>query len=232
MNRHVRKIAVISVFAILAVTQAAARPRILTVRSVIKKMESALSGLQDFQASYRLSNGKYTSSGRIYYMKPFFLRVNSMTDGCQLVTNGKMLWIMIPRYGIVAEQELIKTDSKYKMLLSTTGKSLRHMRRDYSFRFTAEGKTNPNFYIFDLKPRVTKIGFKKIRMWVDKKTYLITRVASETVNGRKVNIAFTGIKKNVTPSLTKGLFYFGMPDKNIQTIKNTILPTEYMKKRR
>ena len=68
-------------------------------------------------------------------------------------------------------------------------------------------------------------------MWVDRKTYLITRVNSETVNGRKVQIAFTGIKKNVSPALTKGLFYFGMPDRNVQTIKNTILPTEYMKKK-
>ena len=117
MNLYIRKTAAACLVLLFTAAQTAAAPRILTVRSVIKKMERALSGLQDFQASYRLTNGKYTSSGRIYYMKPFFLRVNSMTDGCQLVTNGKMLWIMVPRYGVVAEQELIKSDSKYKMLL-------------------------------------------------------------------------------------------------------------------
>jgi len=195
-------------------------------------MEHALSRLQDFSALYRLSNGTYSSSGKIFYMKPFFLKLESMTDDYQLVTNGKTLWIMVPRHGIVAEQELIKSDKKFNMLLNSTGKSLRHLRRDYSFSFSPGGKTNPTFHIFDLKPRVTKIGFRTIRLWVDKKTYLITRVESETVNGRKVSIAFTDIKQNSTPALAEELFHFDMPDKNIQTIKNTILPAAYMNKRR
>jgi len=208
------------------------RRTILTVRHVIKNMESALQKMQDFQASYRIVNGTYTSSGLIYYMKPFFLRVNSATDGVQLVSNGKMLWIFIPRFGIVAEQELITSEDKYKILLASTEKSLLHMRREYTFGFAPGGKTDPNYFILDLKPRITKIGFKEIRLWVDRNSFLITRVASKTVNSRIVDITFTGIKTNSNPALTKGLFFFGMPDNNVQTIRNTILPTEYLEKRR
>ena len=220
---------------LLFLTPALAHSRILTVRSVIKKMEQALSNLQDYTASFqllnKLANNTYSTSGKIFYKKPFFLRVRS-NDGSQIVSNGKKLWIFVPKYTIVAEQELIRSDKKYNMLLSTSGKSFRHMRRDYSFRFAPRGKTDSNYYIFDLKPRVTKVGFKKIRLWVSKKTYFISRVVSETVNGRKINITFTGITPNRKKPLSKGLFYFGMPDKNVQTIKNTILPTEYMRKRR
>ena len=208
------------------------RRRLLTVRQVITQMENALTRMQDYKASYTLVNGTYTVSGNIFYMKPLYLRVNSMTDGVQLVTNGKMLWIFIPRYGIVAEQELVKSEDKLKILLATSGKSLQHMRREYSFQFAPGGKTDPNHYILDLKPRVTKIGFKKIRLWVDKTSGLITKVESKTVNGRAVNITFTGITTNSNPPLTKGLFYFGMPDSNVQTIRNTILPGDYLNQRR
>jgi outer membrane lipoprotein-sorting protein len=91
---------------------------------------------------------------------------------------------------------------------------------------------NAAHFILDLKPRVTKIGFKEIRLWVDRNSGLITRVSSKTVSGKAVEITFTGIKTNLNPALTKGLFYFGMPDANVQTIRNTILPAELVDKRR
>lgn len=208
------------------------RPAILTVQHVIRLMESSLTKVQDYTASFQLVNGTYTASGTIFYMKPFFLRVNSMTDGVQLVTNGKLLWIYIPAYGLVAEQDLIKSEDSFKIALAATEKNLRHMQQEYSFSFAPGGRDNAAQFILDLKPRVTKIGFKEIRLWVDRESGLITRVASKTVNGKTVDITFTGIKTNLNPALTKGLFYFGMPDANVQTIRNTILPAELVDKRR
>lgn len=206
------------------------RSRIVSVKSVLQKMENGLRKLDDFQAAFKIKNGEYKSTGHIFYKKPFFFRLNSYTDGSKLVSDGKKIWLYVPRYGIIAEQELIKNQKKYKLMLTASSKSLSHLRRDYSFKFAQSGKTQEDFYIMDLFPRVTKVGFKSIRLWVSKTSGIVYRIKAMTVNNTPVTISFSKIKLN--QKLGRGLFNFTMPDKNVQVIKNTIVPADIFSKRR
>lgn len=195
---------------------------ILTVKHVLQMMEKKLQTIPAFEGQYQLKNGEFTSNGKILYKKPFFLRMVSQSDGSMIISNGKTLWVYLPRYGVVAEQELIKSEKQYQILLSTGKKSLRHLKRDYSFQFAPGGKNDEENYILDLRPRVTKIGFKKIRIWVNRETGLIQKVESVTINNKEVNITFSNIE--IKQEMESDIFWFGIPDGNIQVIKNTILP--------
>lgn len=204
--------------------------RIVSVKSVLQRMEDGLQKLEDFQAAFTVVNGTYKSSGYMFYMKPFFFRMNSYTDGSKLVSDGKKIWLYVPIYGIIAEQELINSEKQYKLMLTTSRKSLNHLRRDYTFKFAPGGKSSKDYYILDLFPRVTKVGFKSIRLWVGKDSGLIFQIDAMTVNNTPVKIEFSKIKIN--QNLGRALFNFTMPDKNVQVIKNTIVPVDIFNKRR
>ncbi|MCK5268995.1 MAG: outer membrane lipoprotein carrier protein LolA [Spirochaetes bacterium] len=202
--------------------------KILTIHNVLGYMETSLNKIEDYSANFTLLNDKYKANGILYYKKPYYFRMNSGSDGSEIVTNGEKLWIHLPYYGLVAEQELVK--SKRQLMFFSSRKKLYLLKRDYYFKFASGGRKNPKFYILDLTPKVTKIGFKWIKMWVDKKNGLIMRINSKTINNKDVNISFSNIKLN--KGLSKSHFWFGMPDKNIQVIKNTILPVDIFKRRR
>ena len=202
--------------------------KILTVRFVLKEMQNSLDKLEDFRASFTLKNGDYKNFGGFYYKKPFYLRINGYRDKSKVVSNGKDLWIYIPKYEVISEQKLITTDEKHKKLLASPHKTLGRLKHDYRFKFARGGKNNKYFYILDLTPRITKIGFKKMRVWVSRTSKLITKIEAKTVNNKSVSLAFKNIKINT--GLTKGFFEFEMPDENVQVIKNTILPKSLINK--
>jgi len=230
MNYFYKRAVFLLLLAVLCIPlQARRKINILTVNRVLRKAEAALKKMSSMKAAFTLENGKYRTNGTLFYKKPFYLRVNS-SDGSQMVSNGKTLWIYVPKYGIVAEQEIVKSERHFKLLLTTSRKSFRLLKRDYSFRFSVGGKNNKNYYILDLYPRITKIGFKWMRMWIDKSSYVIKKVNSKTINNRNVNITFSSVKLN--DKMSSSIFWFGMPDSNVQVIKNTILPIDIYKKRR
>ncbi len=202
--------------------------KILTVRFVLKEMQNSLNKVEDFRASFTLKNGDYKNFGGFYYKKPFYLRIAGYRDKSKVVSNGKDLWIYIPRYEVISEQKLITSDEKYKKLLASPHKTLGRLKHDYKFKFAPSGKNNKPFYILDLTPRITKIGFKKMRVWVSKTSKLITKIEATTVNNKPVSLAFKNIKINT--GLKKGFFEFEMPDENVQVIKNTILPKSLINK--
>jgi outer membrane lipoprotein-sorting protein len=208
----------------------AAREDILTVRTVLQLMEERLGKINDLTAQYELVNGPYRSAGNMFYKKPFFIRMNSTTDYSQIVSNGKTLWVFLAKFGVVAEQELIKSEKQYQLMLNTSEKSLRHLQRDYSFQFAPGGRDDAKFYILDLAPRVTKIGFKSIRMWVDRESGIVTSVKSRTINNVDVDFNLKDIKLN--QNLEDGMFWFGVGEGNVQVIRNTILPVDIYQKRR
>lgn len=204
--------------------------RIITVGHVLGEMERKLQNIKDFKADYVIENDDYQDTGQIFYKRPFFLRMISKQGKGFIISNGKTLWIYLPKHGVVAQQELLKSEKQHQLMLATSKKSLRHLRRDYSFKFAPNGRANPEFYIMDLQPRVTKIGFKEMRIWIDKKHGLITRIKAETVNKRKVSIRLSNIAYK--HDIKETMFWFGMPDGNVQVIKNTILPLDSIRDRR
>ena len=226
------KIALLALACLVLAAPLAAQKKtdFVSVKDVVQLMENGLQSLENMTADYAIQNDSYRNSGTFFYKKPFFIRLNSSTDASQIVSNGKLLWIYIPYHGIVAEQDLVKSENEYNLLLGNSRKSLGQLKTDYSFRFAEGGRSDARNYILDLEPRVTKIGFKSIRLWVARDSGLITRVVSYTVNNKLVSITLSNIKTDA--ELAPTLFWFGMPDSNVQVIRNTILPVDIFDKAR
>jgi len=203
---------------------------VVSVKTVVQLMEKGLQSLDNMTADYVIDNDGYRNAGTFFYKRPFYLRLNSSTDASQIVSNGKLLWVYLPYFGIVAEQDLVKNENEYTALLGRSKKSLDQLKQDYSFRFADGGRDNPESYILSLEPRVSKIGFKSIRLWVNKESGLVTRVEAWTVNSKPLTITFSNIKTDT--ELQPTIFWFGMPDANVQVIRNTILPVDIFDKAR
>jgi len=207
-----------------------AQSELVSVKTVVDLMEKGLQSVESMTADYVIENDGYRNAGTFFYKKPFSIRLNSTTDASQIVSNGKLLWIYIPYHGIVAEQDIVKNENEYNLLLGRSNKNFEQLKQDYSFRFADNGRNNPESYILELDPRMSKIGFKLIRLWVAKNSGIITRVQAWTVNNKQVSISFTNIKTDV--ELQSTIFWFGMPDSNVQVIRNTILPLDIFDKAR
>jgi len=210
--------------------QAYAQSEVLSVKSVVDLMEKGLQSMDNMTANYVIENDGYRNAGTFFYKKPFSIRLNSATDASQIVSNGKLLWVYLPYYGIVAEQDLVKSENEFNQLLSSSRKNFEQLKQDYSFKFADGGRNDAQVYILDLEPRVSKIGFKTIRLWVAKGTGIINRILGWTVNNKQVSITFTNI--NTSTELQSTIFWFGMPDSNVQVIRNTILPLDIFDKAR
>lgn len=204
--------------------QAHAQTGVLSVKAVVDLIESGLQSIENMTASYVIENDGYRNAGTFFYKRPFSIRLNSTTDASQIVSNGRLLWIFLPHIGIVAEQDLVRNDNEFNQLLSRSRKNFDQLKRDYSFKFADGGRNDPQSYILDLEPRVSKIGFRSIRLWVNRDSGIITRISARTVNNKPVSITFTNI--NTATELSSGIFWFGMPDSNVQVIRNTILPVD------
>lgn len=220
----------IVLFALVGHLVAQKKADVVSVKAVVQLMESGLQTLENMTAEYAIDNDGYRNAGTFFYKKPFYIRLNSATDASQIVSNGKLLWVYLPYFGIVAEQDLVKSESEYTALLGRSKKSLDQLKQEYSFRFAEGGRADANSYIMDLEPRISKIGFKSIRLWVQKNTGIITRVTAWTVNNKQLSLAFSNIKTDV--ELQPTIFWFGMPDANVQVIRNTILPVDIFDKAR
>ncbi len=222
----------VAALALLAISGSLAAQKkvdVVSVKTVVQLMEKGLQSLDNMTADYVIDNDGYRNAGTFFYKKPFFIRLNSSTDASQIVSNGKLLWVFLPYYGIVAEQDLAKSESEYTSLLGRT-KNLNQLKQEYSFRFAEGGRADAAHYILDLEPRVSKIGFKSIRLWVHKDSGIITRATAWTVNNRPLSLTFSNIKTDV--ELQPTIFWFGMPDANVQVIRNTILPVDIFDKAR
>ena len=102
---------------------------VVSVKTVVQLMEKGLQSLDNMTADYVIDNDGYRNAGTFFYKRPFYLRLNSSTDASQIVSNGKLLWVYLPYFGIVAEQDLVKNENEYTALLGRSKKSLDQLKR-------------------------------------------------------------------------------------------------------
>ena len=121
----------VAALALLAISGSLAAQKkvdVVSVKTVVQLMERGLQSLDNMTADYVIDNDGYRNAGTFFYKKPFFIRLNSSTDASQIVSNGKLLWVFLPYYGIVAEQDLAKSESEYTSLLGRT-KNLNQLKQ-------------------------------------------------------------------------------------------------------
>jgi outer membrane lipoprotein-sorting protein len=191
----------------------------------VSRIKENFGKLDSYQANFRIvaqKRGKTIhQKGIIKYKASNKLFVEfHQPMGQKIVSNGKKMWIYIPSMNVVAEQDL-KSDTTF---FSSTKSGLTRLFKKYHYRFASkeqpEAQANgTKYYTLILKQKESRSGFRNMKLWVTE-SYFIIRASGETSTGKKVDITFSNVKKNVT--LPSGIFKFDIPAR-ARVIRNPMI---------
>ena len=200
----------------------------ITVRDIVGKVKKRFSGIGSYQANFKIVSDKMGKkihqSGIIKYKSSdkLFVEFHS-PHGQKIVSNGDMMWVYIPSMNVVAEQNL---QSSSGIFSSGTKSGLNRLFSKYHYRFASKKQPekikNEKYYTLLLKQRETRSGFRKIKLWISEK-YFIVRAKGETSTGKKIDIKFSKIQTNL--DFPNGIFKFDMPAR-ARVIKNPMISEE------
>ncbi len=202
----------------------------ITVSDVVKKIKERFTGLDSYQADFKIvsekAGSKIHQSGKLSYMNSNKMLVEFREPyGQRIVSDGKTMWLYIPSMNVVAEQDL-KNDSG-SIFSSGTWGGLKRLFSKYHYKFASkkQPEAQPDgskMYTLFLKQRESRSGYRTLKLWVSD-DYLVTKVFGETSTGKKVEILFNNIRTNV--ELSNGIFKFDIPSK-AKIIKNPFVSEE------
>jgi len=200
-----------------------------TVSDIVDNIKKNFGKMESYQANFTIvsDKGGRTShqAGTIKYKAHNKLCIEfSQPVGQKIVSNGKTMWIYIPSMNVVAEQDL---NSDSGIFTSGSKSGLRWLFSKYHYRFASKEQPETQDdgtkrYTLILKQKESRSGFRKMKLWVTER-YFIIRAQGETSTGKKVDIAFSDLKTNI--SLPNGLFKFDVPSR-ARVIKNPMISEE------
>ncbi len=200
-----------------------------TVSDIVDNIKSNFGKLDTYQANFTIMSDKggktNHQAGTIKYKAHNKLCIEfSQPFGQKIVSNGKMMWIYIPSMNVVAEQDL---NSESGIFTTGSKSGLNWLFSKYHYRFASKDQPETQDdgtkrYTLILKQKESRSGYRKMKLWVTER-YFIIRAQGETSTGKKVDIAFSDLKTNV--SLPNGLFKFDVPSR-ARVIKNPMISEE------
>ena len=201
----------------------------ITVSDIVKKVKKNFAELESYQANFKIFSEKMgkkkTQSGVVKYKATDKLIMDfHKLYGQKIISNGEMMWIYIPSMNVVAEQDL-KSNSGF--FSSGTKSGLRRLFSKYHYKFNSKKqpeKQNDGTmkYTLFLKQKESRSGFRTLKLWISE-DYFITRAMGTTSSGKKIDIFFTNIKKNI--NIPNGVFKFNVPAR-ARIIKNPMISEE------
>lgn len=194
-------------------------------RQAIKKFEELNSIRGDFTIVSTDSGRSRNMSGRYYFQKPNKIRYEFRNPaGNLIVSNGKTMWYFIRRKNIVGRQDLTikkKNSSGRDIFVSGVVSGLKRLFKKYHYHFdnpeqprNIDGKEQ---FVLSMKQRTRIGGYETMILYVDAKTYLVTKASGEDGYGKKSTISFSNI--TINPSLEGKLFQYS-PDNRVRVVKN------------
>ena len=200
-----------------------------TVSDIVDNIKKNFGKMDSYQANFTIVSDKggrtNHQAGTIKYKAHNKLCIEfSQPIGQKIVSNGKTMWIYIPSMNVVAEQDL---NSDTGIFTSGSKSGLSWLFSKYHYRFASKDQPETQDdgtkrYTLILKQKESRSGFRKMKLWVTER-YFIIRAQGETSTGKKVDIAFSDLKTNV--SLPNGLFKFDVPSQ-ARVIKNPMIAEE------
>ncbi len=195
-----------------------------STKDIVDKIDSFYNSNTSLKGDFELQENKVTSKGYFVYKAPFFKMVFSSEKGNEeykkrIISDGKVLWIYLPKLSVVIEQDLKNFSSSG---ITTQMLGIRRILSQYNYKFK-DNDPNPKSVpgltskvnILVLTPKDTWTGFKKILFYVREDGFVAKSVA-ETKKNRYVLI-----RKNVilNPEVNENEFKREVP-KNTRLIKN------------
>jgi len=186
----------------------------MAMGEILKKTELYYNNLQAFSADFlQLTTSSTTNtvtteaSGVLYYQKPRQMRWEYQTPDPQVfVANREIAWLYVP-----AEQQVSLFDSKTffnSPLAQTFFDGITGLKKHFEVTLDP-AQSNLAVAVLALKPKEEDPNIKRLRLWVDLKTFQITKVETQDALAN-TNLIVLKSQKNVA-DFNAGLFQLDAP---------------------
>jgi len=170
--------------------------------AVIKKVQEQQRSTNTLQADFRqekelaLLSKPEASTGTFVYSKPnnVLWTYDAPKKVQMLITSGK-LTTYYPELNKVETLDVKRFEDRIFKYMGATG-AIDELARYFDFTFT--NKPSDPVYVLDLKPKTGAVAkrVRRIKIWIDKKSYLTTKIEYVEGDGDITRYAFSNIKIN------------------------------------
>lgn len=188
-------------------------PPVITAESFFATVSTVYSGIVDYQADVRITQGDGVMVGTLSYKQPNRLRIDfSQPSGQVIVSDGALLTVYYPRLQVVFEQRL-RNRSNVAGLASRQG--LHFLQANYAIAYLegpAAVPLDPGSGELVVKLKLTSRsaseGFRQLEIAVSPSN-LIRRITAVTVGFREHRLDFRNIRTN--QNIPDGRFDYEAP---------------------
>ena len=185
---------------------------------VQRKVTDLYKKMHSYQADFQIQTPKRTMTGKASYLDEGTVRFDfSNPAGDMLLSDGKVLWIVISRMGIVGRQDLTidqKDENGNRIFAVMPGKGIDRLFKKYHYRF--DGLDQPrkvdgtDYFVLFLEQKEKIGGYSQMTLYINAKTYLIEKAeAVDSLDG-KTTIQFRNIRPDAP--VDGSLFQYSPPD--------------------
>ncbi|MGN6186849.1 MAG: LolA family protein [Thermoanaerobaculia bacterium] len=180
----------------------------VTLESVIKKVQEQQKNTTTLQASFRqekelaLLSKPEVSTGTFVYSKPNnVLWTYDAPKRVQMVIAGGVMTTYYPELGKAERIDVKRFEDRIFKYMGASG-AIDELARYFDFTFT-DSKSKPVF-VLDLTPKNRAVSkrVQRIKLWIDKTTYLTSKIEYVEGDGDITRYEFTNVRINeaVPPS--------------------------------
>ena len=191
---------------------------------VIKKVQEQQRKTTTLQADFRqekelaLLSKPEVSTGTFVYSKPnnVLWTYDAPKRVQMLIANGK-LTTFYPELNKAETLDVKRFEDRIFKYMGATG-AIDELARYFDFTFT--NKPSEATYVLDLKPKTGAVAkrVQRIKLWIDKKSYLTTKIEYVEGDGDITRYQFTNVKVN--QPIPAGRFVLNLPPNvKVETMK-------------
>ena len=188
--------------------------------------------LKTYRANFTIQTvhgkSRKLQKGVCFYQAPDRLRYQfSVPAGNLMISDGKFLWIYIPRLRAVGRQDLQldkKNESNNSIFVGNPGPGLVRLFRKYHYRFDSPKQPREldggSYFVLDMEQREKIGGYEKIKLHVDSKNYLVYKAVGSDGYGKTTTITFKNIKTDIP---LEGKLFQYRPDDSVRVVSNPLV---------
>lgn len=198
---------------------------------VARKVMKVYDEMNSYRAEFQIQTAKKTMTGTASYLKPGKVRFDfTSPGGDMLLSDGKVLWIVIQRLNVIGRQDLTldqKDENGNRIFAVMPGAGISRLFRKYHYRFagldqprTVDGK---EYYVLELEQKEKIGGYTQMTLYINSQNYLIEKAeAIDSLDGKTL-IQY----RNIRPGepLDGKLFQYSPPD-NQRVVYNPLVQEE------
>ncbi len=195
---------------------------------VAKEVIQTYKNLKTYKANFIIKTKNKEQRGIAYYKEPGKVRFEfTQPYGDLLISDGKILWIIIGSQNLVGKQDLsldVKNEDNKPIFAVMPGRGVEHLFNKYHYKFDdinqPKEMNGKKYYVLDLEQKVKIGGYEKMKLFVNSENFLIEKAEAEGSFGITTNIEFFDIKTNI--EIEGKLFQYNPPE-NVKIVLNPLV---------